>query len=267
MPLKQSSLKRKTRPPSEQEESTPAAMRSREEAAEPHPAELGRPHQAFVESESRKYWREMVKVGRLVKPDQGEMRVAAMPVLSWALRRRQGKVPDPALFHFRAHQGVSAMQLHAAERGWLKHPFTPSETSPDYVEALIQLADDANWIAREIPLLAHPEPYHPTIYYTTDQATNRPIPREDSVIRGDYVYRERNGRRFVENGDIYPWSEPRNIPTRTDLIDRGWTACYTLISDEKTVWINLHWLDPTGCLFFVHSIPLKLLHFSPHPPV
>ena len=42
---------------------------------------------------------------------------------------------------------------------------------------LIQLADDANWLAREIPLPDHPPPKHPPIYYKIDPETNRPVPR------------------------------------------------------------------------------------------
>ena len=265
MPAKRTARELMPRFPEEHEESAPAAKRPRLES--PGLRSPGRPYQDYVDDEARRYWQDIVNVGSLNKPNQQEIRTAATPILGRALHRRQGRVPDPALSHYRAHQGVSAMQLHAAERGWIKHPFTLSETSPNYVEALIQLADDANWLAREIPLPAHPEPHHPTIYYTIDQVSNRPVPRQDSVIRGDYVYSPYGGNQFVENGDIYPWWGSRRIPAKRELIDRGWMACYTLVSDEEKMWINVHWLNPNGCLFFVHSIPLKYLHFSPQPPV
>ena len=145
----------------EQYEPEAPARRPAPEHGATETGEPGRPYQDYVEDEARKYWQEMVKIGGLKKPDQREIRTAAMPVLGRALRRRQGKIPGPALAFDRAHQGVNALQQHTAERGWIRHPFTPSEASPDYVEALIRLADDAGWLYREIPLPEHPEPHHP----------------------------------------------------------------------------------------------------------
>ena len=145
-----------------------------------------RPYQDYVENEAGRYWQEMVKVGNLTKPDLQEIRAGATPVLGLAQRYRPGPKLNPALN--RAHTAVNVMHLHVAESGWIKPPYSRPETSPNYVEALIQLADDADWLAREIPLPDHPPPKHPPIYYTTDPATGRPVPREDSLIRADYVH-------------------------------------------------------------------------------
>ena len=143
----------------------------------------GRPYQDYVESEAERYWREMVKVGSLTKPDLQEIRAAARPVLGLAQRYRPRWKLNPALN--RAQQAVAAMQLHALEQGWIKPPYSRLQMSPNYVEALVQLADDAGWLAREFPLPDHPPPKHPPIYYTTDPATGRPVPREDSLIRAE----------------------------------------------------------------------------------
>ena len=156
------------------------ALQEQEEAEAPqrHPVQEpvagravqpGRPHQDYVESEAERYWQEMVKAGSLTRPDLQELRAGALPVLGLAQRYRPGWKLNPALN--RAHMAVNAMQLHAVKSGWLKHPFTLSEASPNYVEALIQLADDAGWLAREIPLPDHPAPRHPPIHYTIDPAT------------------------------------------------------------------------------------------------
>ena len=119
--------------------------------AAPEPAQAGRPYQDYVETETDRYWREMVTIGSLPKPDQQELRAGAFPILGKALRRRLGKVPDPALSRHRAHQAVNAVQLHLVESGRLRHPFTLSEDSPDHAEALVQLAADTGLLAREAP--------------------------------------------------------------------------------------------------------------------
>ena len=105
---------------------------------------------------------------------------------------------------------VNALYLHAAERGWIKPPYFRPAASPDYVEALIRLADDAGWLALEIPLPDHPAPHHPPIYYTIEQAGNRPTPRPrpDALIRGDYLYDLIHGRRATRTDTIRPWRGP-----------------------------------------------------------
>ena len=224
------------------------------------PEEPGRPYRDFVEDEARKYWEEMVNLGSLAKPDQEEIRAAAMPILCAARRRRTGR-SSLAM----AHQGVNAMQLRAVEKGWIKHPFTPSEASSDYVEALVQLADDANWLAREIPLPNHPAPKHPPIYYTIDPASKRAVPRSDALISGNYVY-ETYGHRLTQDDHIYPWPNPEIWPMLDDLISRHWTACYSLhLPYNRQMRIMIHWksaFDNTQLL----RDTLHLLHFSPFPP-
>ena len=224
------------------------------------PEEPGRPYRDFVEDEARKYWEEMVNPGSLAKPDQEEIRAAAMPILCAAQRRRTGR-SSLAM----AHQGVNAMQLRAVEKGWIKHPFTPSEASSDYIEALVQLADDANWLAREITLPNHPAPKHPPIYCTRNPITGRPVPRRDAKIRGDYVYTS-DGRRLTRDDYIYPWPGPDHWPMVDDLNTRHVTACYSLnfLFREKG-YIMLHWkVGPDSTYKFRNT--LDSFHFSPYPP-
>ena len=235
-------------------------------APEPNPAAAGpaapgRPHRDYVEGEARKYWQETVRAGSLVKPDQEELRAAALPVLCAARRRRK-----ECSSLTRAHQGVSAMQLHAAERGWIKHPFTPSEASPDYVEALVQLADDANWSAREIPLPEHPAPRHPPIYYTRNPVTGQPVPRRDAKIRGDYVYFI-TGRRLTRNDYIHPWPGPPGWPLIDDIDPQRAKVCYSLVLPFRgKLTVMLHWKIGTDNAY-LFSNTLDTFHFSPYPPV
>ena len=124
-----------------------------------------------------------------------------MPVLCLALRNRRGS---------RRHEAVAGMVQHALERhwmvrsinegsrqisrqlkqgpGWIKLPFSEAYESPSYIDALIQLADDAMWLAKEITLPDHPPPYHPPIYYTISikWGCRFEIVRDDAVICGDY---------------------------------------------------------------------------------
>ena len=195
-----------TYPPREQEET--AAKRPRLEPVEARVMEPGRPHQDFVESEARRYWQEIGKEHNLIKPTQEEIRVAAMPILCQALRNRTGH---------RRHKAVAEMVQHGVERGWIKHPFSEAYASPTYVDALIQLADDAHWLAREIPLPDHPPPRNPVIYYTLDSNNIRFAPREDSLLRGDYVHVQWTGSRFIKGNYIYPWQE-LCLPDESDLL-------------------------------------------------
>ena len=248
--------------PRQQEEDLEMApfMQPGPEPVAAEPAGTGRPYQVYVESEARKYWEEMVNPGSLAKPGQEEIRAAAMPILCAAQRRRTGLSPLAM-----AHQGVNAMQLRAVEKGWIKHPFTPTEASSDYVEALIQLADDADWLAREIPLPSHPAPKHPPIYYTIDPANKRAVPRSDALISGSYVY-ETYGRRLTPDDHIYPWPDPEIWPMLDDLISRQWTACYSLhLPYDGQMRIMIHWKDAFDNTQLLRD-PLSSLHFSPFPP-
>ena len=249
----------------------------------------GRPHQDYVESEAERYWQEMVKVGSLTKPDLQEIRTAALPVLGLAQRYRPGPKLNPALN--RAQMAVNTMQLHTVGSGRLKHSFTLSEASPNYVEALIQLADDAGWLTREIPLPDHPAPGHPPIHYTIDPDSNRPVPTEDSLIRGDYVYDLEDVSRITQDEYIRPWLGPDAWPSLNDISSRGWYAYYTFSSDRTGTWdspwdffsdhmkITYYWVKPIMGIprlmrrsdRTVFSTPFGVrmvtgIHFSPHPP-
>ena len=270
----------------------PEPVRAEPGAAEAVRAQAGRPYRDYVESEADRYWREMVKPGSLPKPDRQELRAAAFRIRGMALRRRQGKVPDPALSPYRAHQAVNAVQLHLVRIRWLKHPFTMSEECSDCAEALIQLADDTGLLGRQIPLPAHPDPQHPAIYYHLDYpASKRPVPREDALIRGDYVFDPTDGCRIIEDEYIHPWRGPDYQPSFHDLCTRGWYPHYTfsfsgsgsqggsrdMSSDEPV--ITYHWIAVARGVPvlmrrrdrvrfstpFGYRRVLLALHFSPRP--
>ena len=232
------------------------------EPAAPGYGEPGRPHQDFVEDEARKYWQDMVNPGSLVKPGQDEIRAAAMPILCAALRRRTGWSPWN-----RAHQGVNAMQLRYLDKGWIKHPYTPSEACPDYVEALVQLADDADLIAREIPLPAHPGPQHPPIYYETDPVSKLPIPRSDALIRANYVHDPVRGGRITQHEYIHPWPSPERLLSARDIASRGWDVCYNLHpTDEGSVLMEFHFIVHILGVAVTNEFPVTIMPFTPCPP-
>ena len=213
----------------EEEEAEPPARRPLPEPAQDRPAQAERSYRDLVENEARKYWQDMVQAGGLAKPDREEVRAGALPILGLAQRYRPGPKLNPALN--RAHMAVNALQSHLVAIGRLKHPFTPSEASPNFVEALMQLADDAAWTDREMPLPAHPDPQHPPIYCSLGTLTGRPIPRKDAVIRGDYLHEALSMERLSHDQDIYPWWKADEPKSADELISQGWDVCYTVISD------------------------------------
>ena len=251
----------------------------------------GRPYQSFVESEVRKYWQEMWDIRNLTKPNREEIQASAMPILIQALRNRTGH---------RRHQAVAGIVQHAAEQGWIRRPsFSEASESPSYIEALIQLADDANWLAREIPLPDHPPPRHPPIYYTIGSRLGRPVPvpREDALIRADYLYKN-NGSRLTEDRYIFPIPFLRVGTSRNPLLssrlplftsdlidvdrnslDRIRPVYYGLAFERARkplnqrgvdVWID--WKEEVGDMSYYFSSKLRGLpfpidlHFSPYPP-
>ena len=273
----------------EQEEVEAPPIRPEPDPVEAGPVQPGRPYQDYVENETERYWQEMVKVGSLTKPDLQEIRAGATPVLGLAQRYRPGWKLNPALN--RDHMAANAMHLHAARCGWIKPPYSQPQASPNYVEALLQLADDAGWLTREIPLPDHPAPRHPPIHYTIDPTTTRPVPTEDSLIRGDYVYDLEDGSRITQDEYICPWRGRDAWPSLTDLTSRGWYAYYTFTTGRAGSWdrpwdvlsdrmkITYYWVEPIGGIprlmrrsdRTVFSTPfgdkvLTGLHFSPCPP-
>ena len=157
-----------------------------------------------------------------------------MPILRQALHRRMESKLNPALGW--AHLVVIAMQVHLAQRGLLRRGYTRSEKIPNYFVALLQLADDAGWLYREIPLPDHPAPRHPPIYYTIDPRTGKPVPTEESLIHAVYVYDIEDGSRLTQDEYIYPWRDPDNWPSLDDLTSRGWNACYTFATNRTGSW-------------------------------
>ena len=249
----------------EQEEEEPGAKRPRLEPVETQP--MGPPpYRDFVEREARDYWQSLGGVGSLTKPTQEEIRAAAMPILCAALRRREGRneYPDPVM----AHHAVGCMIQHALETGRIKPPFSEASESPNHVEALVKLADEANWIAREIPLPGHPPPHHPPIYYTMDSGSSRPMPRSDSYIRGDYVYTPWFGSRITASDRIVPLVIPEDDLVITCMVLQilGLDASFTLVSGSGNVEVVVNYLEKIGPFTFLLRMSLKYLHFSPYPP-
>ena len=68
MPLKRMVRKHLCMDPQEQEEAALEAIQPRLGPDAAQTSEPGRPHQDFVESETRKYWQEISHVGSLTKP-------------------------------------------------------------------------------------------------------------------------------------------------------------------------------------------------------
>ena len=248
-------------PPGAEEKPEPAADLP---GVVPDDEEQARPYQDYVDSEARKYWQETAREHNLTKPSQQAIRAAAMAVLCRARRRKTGRPPL-----YRAHLAVIAMQSHALEQGLIQPPYSRLETCPDYLEALIQLADDAGWLAREIPLPDHPPPKHPPIRYVTNPKIFWPVPTADSLIRGDYVHTP-GGMPITEAEYIHPWIDPVvYIPGKNDIINKGWDACYTLfLGRESSPAIMFHWIKRENGVTTRECASLKSLKFSPNlPPV
>lgn len=264
MPLTKKIRKREPVHAREQEEAKPAAKRPVLQPAGRRPVKRGLPYRAYVEDEARKYWRDMVDNGSLVKPDRQEIRTGAFSILCRAQRSRPGRKLNPALN--RAQMAADAMHLHAAEKRWIKPPYSRPQTCNNYVEALIQLVDDAGWLAREIPLPEHPAPRHPPIYYLVDPESNKPVPREDALLRGDYVH-TLSGARITGDRYIHPWRDTKNFPSKAGMVELGQDACYSLVYDPRIddVAIQIDWLGPTGHNLRYNISPLTGFIFSPPP--
>ena len=254
-------------PPQEQEEVEARPIRPRLEPAEawaveqelsgslPATARQQRPYQNFVEREARNFWHEIGNTRNLTKPTQEEIRAAAMPILCRALRNRTGH---------RRHHAVVGMVQHALETGWIKPPFSEACESPNHVEALIQLAHEANWLAREIILPGHPGPKHPPLYYRIDLNSHLPVPTEDSLIRGNYLY-NLYGHRVTRAGFIHPWLDPDKYPTKNDFVVRGWDVCYRLGLTRTGVEIFIHGISTISSYPVPWITRLNLLNFTPDP--
>ena len=229
------------------------------------PMEPGPPYQDFVDSEARKYWQEMAntrKLTKLTEPTQGELRAAAMPILSQALRRRTGstKYTDP----FMAHRAVADVVQHAREQRWTNRPLSDPYASPTYIDALIQLADDALWLAYEFPLPAHPPPKHPPIYYTIDPENGIPVPRPDSLILGSYVYLPLY-ERLTNVRHYRPWLSSHFDPS---LFVWPGRAYFSLSLDrEKNLALTFHTAKqiPFRRVVEPANFQLRNLYFSPRP--
>ena len=206
----------------------------------------------------------MVQVGSLTKPAQQAIRTAALPILCRALRNRQGRKVQPYLNM--AHHAVADVVEHARQERWTRRPLSGPYASSTYVDALVQLADDANWLAREIPLPDHPPPKHPPIYYTTDPETNGvPVPRADSLIRGDYVYTPL-GTRLTDVRHFRPWLSVYFNPSMYVWTGR---AYYSLVlTPENNMEVTFHWAMRLPYIDrpIPANTPLRILHFSLHPP-
>ena len=240
IPSKRTARNRASQSPREQEEPEARAEQPiLEEPADALGMEQERPYQSFVESEAKQYWREMGVVGSLTKPTREEIRAAAMSVLGQAQRKRPGEKLNPYLNM--AHRAVADVLKHAREQRWTRRPLSRPNASADYVEALVQLAYDADWLAGEIQF-----PDHPSMYYTRDTRTGKPVPRKDSYIRGKYIS-EVFGSRLSDDNRIYPDTSP----------NRGY-ACCTLDDRSGTPSVRIHyyvdqgrgWRDFSGVKFY-----------------
>ena len=229
----------------------------------------GRPYRDFVEGEARKYWSEIGSDHNLAKPAQEEIRTAALPILCLALRNR---------FGHKRHRAVAAVVQYAYENGLIRRPFSDAHESPSPTDALIQLADDANTLAREIHLPDHLPPHHPPVYYTIKSNPDRPVPRKDAFIRGDYLY-DFKWRyfqlidpcpvRLITQDCFHPSTQLSVRETDFDTLNRG-HPYYTLefmpvrgpIS-HRPVNILLHWKEDSYDPPFYCLSTIYYLYFSP----
>ena len=268
-------------------EALAAAMQPWPEADATRAMEPERPYQAFVESEARKYWQETSQAGALAKPTQAQIRAAALPILCLALRNRPGN---------RRYVAVADVVQHAKEQGWMSRFNADANESPSYIEALIQLADDTNRLAREIPLPDHPPPHHPPIYYEIGTYHGRPVPvpRKNAIIRGNYL-RSREGYRITDEEFIYPvrvlpyrdlrmtWTVPLDQSTAKNTVNRYhldfFSPIYYGLTFERAklpvnrrkvcVWVD--WREQLVRTVHYYSSHLRdypypsLLVFSPNP--
>ncbi len=125
---------------------------------------------------------------------------------------------------------------------------------------------------QNIPLPEHPAPQHPSIHFSMDPDSGRPIPDENALIRGDYVYVLEDGSRITQDEYIHPWRSPGVFPTANDLRSRGWDACYSLNGEGAWTRLVYHWLTGApgegGITNRVDRLftGLRTMHFSPRPP-
>ena len=209
------------------------------EAYEPEPMEAGQRLQAFT----KWFWQDMVERGNLAKPNQQELRAAAMPILIQGLRRRSGTgILPPTVI---ARLAVDIMHQHAAERGETTEPYTGPYPSPDHIEALTQYAADTRLLPREIPLPEHEGPQHPPIYYYIDPVTRQPTPRKDALIRAEYVRDPGDGKPVTEASHIHPSTDRYGQPP-PEVVERKSDSYYRLYVDRgetktgicRIIWRN-----------------------------
>ena len=159
-----------------------------------------------------------------------------------------------------AHHAVANVVEHAREQRWATRPLSEPYASPTYIDALIQLADDANWLAREIPLPDHPPPKHPPIYYTIDPETGVPVPRADSLIRGDYVY-NKQGTRLTNVRHIRPWLSNYFNPSLFLWTGRAYYSLVLTPENNMEVTIHLAVQIPNSNSNNTFSLSITLLTF------
>ena len=248
-------------PEHEQEEGAPVTKSPRWESDEAEPMDPGRPHQAFVESEARKYWQDMVKVGSLAKPDRQELRTAAMPILIKCLQKRGWvRFLAPTV---KAHMAVNVMHMRAVDRGELTGPPVPS---PDHIDALLRYMKVTRLAPQPIPLPWHGAPKHPSIYYYIDPITKQPTPREDALIRAEYVRNPGDGMPVSRMTHIHP-SDPYGQPP-PEVVERKSGIYYRLSVERGEIKVSicyLFWPKPEkhrepGTMV----MPLSDYEFTPH---
>ncbi len=239
MPLTRVTRQRELQLPREQDQPDAGAEQPvPEEPAVARAMAQGRPHQAFVENRLRQYLQDE-NIHSLVKPAQDDIRAAALEVLVLKLRRKPGR--KLTQHQNTACRAVADVVEHAREQCWTGEPLSVPRAGADYVEALVQLAHDAGWLGRELHI-----PDHPSIYYTWDAVTDKPMPRGDCYIRGSYLSHV-FGPRLPQNNRIYPDTNPQRGHVYYTLDDRNGTPSvrihYTVVGGvdlEEFSGTNVH---------------------------
>ena len=263
MPAKLLTRRREYQPAAEREQAAPVALHPGPEADEAEPVEPGRPYQAFVESEARKYWEDLVEQhGTLAKPNQQQLRAAAMPILLRARRNRGGATFLPPTV--KAHMAVNFMHEHAADRGETKKPYKGPYPNPDYMEALIQYADDTRLSPQKIPLPWHEEPKHPPIYYYVDPITRQPTPMKDALIGAEYVRRPwYGGEPVTKASHIHPSVDPHKKPPPV-VLENKLDVYYRLRDADVKIEVEMCEVNWYGGNLSISNRRLAEYKFTPH---
>ena len=179
--FKRTAQQRRSQHSPESEREEPVSKRQRPVPAEPEHMELGRPYQAFVESEAGQFRQQMMQAGNRTGPAPEDIRTRVKPELQLDIMDRMvGK----------SHYSVAGEEQHGLMDYRSESQLAVASASPAYIDALRQLAKDARWVSREFSLERKDRSDFPA-YHMCRLATGSLVPGADSLI-------QRSGMETVE---------------------------------------------------------------------